>query len=66
MSDPIDSALNRMIDAAVRCVKCGQPMGCGCWTKCPSCSWSFETGKACRNPNCPSKKKRKRKTHRKA
>lgn len=33
------SAINKLIDAAVQCVKCGGPIGCGCWVKleCPKC-----------------------------
>lgn len=41
MSDPQTTPIDRMIDAAVSCVKCGTPgVGtCDCWVKleCPSC-----------------------------
>ncbi|PWB94632.1 hypothetical protein [Methylosinus sporium] len=38
--------------ADMRCTICGAPAGaCSCWTRC-ACGWTYETGKACRNPNC--------------
>ena len=53
----------RMVDGAVRCVKCGAPgVGtCACWERC-SCGWSAEAGKPCRNPTttrCSTKLKYK-------
>jgi hypothetical protein len=39
--------------AGMTCTKCGAKIGyCDCWTKCkiPGCSWSFEKGSKCRNP----------------
>lgn len=44
------SPLERAIDAAMVCLKCGAKMGgCDCWTPCP-CGWSYEKGGKCRNP----------------
>lgn len=52
--------INRLIDAVMKCVKCGAAVGkCDCWEKC-SCGWSNSRGKFCRNPNtirCSSKLK---------
>lgn len=46
---PIDIMMDRV---DWRCAKCGAPAGtCSCWMKC-ACGWTYETGKACRNPNC--------------
>ncbi|HEY8066560.1 MAG TPA: hypothetical protein VIF40_17825 [Methylosinus sp.] len=46
---PIDILFDR---ADMRCTICNALAGtCSCWTRC-SCGWSYETGKACRNPNC--------------
>ena len=38
------------------CTLCGtvRAIGCNCWTKC-ECGWTFESGTACRNPNCTEK-----------
>lgn len=46
-----DQPVNRMIDAVVKCVKCGTPgLGnCKCWEHC-SCGWWSEMGKPCHNP----------------
>jgi len=44
------SPLDKMIEAAVVCTKCGaKPGQCDCWEKC-SCGWFAEKGKPCRNP----------------
>jgi hypothetical protein len=44
------SPIDRLIDAGMHCVKCGQKMGtCDCWDQCP-CGWSFERGGQCANP----------------
>lgn len=42
--------LERMIDATMRCLKCGTPgIGtCSCWERC-SCGWTAEAGKPCGN-----------------
>jgi hypothetical protein len=46
---PIDILFDR---ADMRCTICNAPAGsCACWTRC-TCGWSYETGKACRNPKC--------------
>jgi hypothetical protein len=44
------SPINRMIDSAVRCVRCGTQgfMKCDCWERC-SCGHFVEKGKPCRN-----------------
>jgi len=50
---PNISPISRMIDSVMRCVKCDAKMGeCDCWTKCDivGCSWSYEKGSKCRNP----------------
>lgn len=52
MSTPIE----RMIDAAMRCGKCGASR-CDCYKVC-SCGWYAEKGKPCGNPeteHCSSK-----------
>jgi hypothetical protein len=42
-------SLDRMVLAVAKCVKCGAGYGkCGCWSKCSTCGWSYETGKQCR------------------
>ena len=47
---PSSSPVDRMIDAAVKCTKCGAGYGrCDCWTQC-RCGWSYERGGQCRNP----------------
>lgn len=44
------SAIERLIDASVRCHKCHQGINdCECYEKC-SCGWSFDKGSRCRNP----------------
>lgn len=45
------TSLDRMIDASVRCSKCGTPgvLNCLCYVEC-SCGWYAERGKPCRNP----------------
>jgi hypothetical protein len=51
--------INSMVDAVVRCVKCGAKMGlCDCWTKCkePGCTWFVEKGKKCGNKKNHAKK----------
>lgn len=41
--------INSMIDAAVKCTKCGAGYGkCDCWTEC-RCGWHYERGGQCRN-----------------
>ena len=40
-----------MIDAVVRCAKCGGPMGCACWAAC-GCGGTREVGFACGNSEC--------------
>lgn len=47
--------INRMIDAVVRCTKCGAKglFTCDCWERC-SCGWSAERGKICGNPQTKS------------
>jgi hypothetical protein len=46
---PIDILLDRV---DWRCAICNAPAGtCACWTRC-ACGRSYETGKACRNPDC--------------
>lgn len=55
------SPLNGMVDASVRCSKCGTPgmFQCGCYVQC-SCGWIAERGKPCRNPetmDCSTKLK---------
>ena len=47
MSSPIET----MINASVRCLRCGTLgfMKCDCHEKC-SCGWIAERGKPCRNP----------------
>lgn len=49
MSGPLD----RLIDAAVKCVKCGtRGVGnCSCYVRC-ACGWFVERGARCRNPKC--------------
>lgn len=45
------SPIDRMIMGVVKCTICGAGYGkCDCWQKCPKYGWSFEKGKACRNP----------------
>lgn len=45
------NALDRMILSSVKCPICGAGYGqCDCWQKCSVCGWSFQKGKACRNP----------------
>lgn len=44
--------MNDLVDAVVRCTKCGGPLGCGCWPKpvtlvCPACG---KTGRVAREP----------------
>jgi len=47
---PSSEPVNRMIDAVVKCTKCGAGYGqCECWTQC-RCGWSYERGGQCRNP----------------
>jgi hypothetical protein len=43
--------LDRLIDMAVRCLKCGAAgIGtCACWEEC-SCGWTTEAGTVCSNP----------------
>jgi hypothetical protein len=45
------SNADSLVDASVRCGKCGTPgMGtCACWVRC-SCGWWAEAGRPCRNP----------------
>lgn len=45
------SPLDRMIDASVRCLKCGaKGVGtCDCNERC-SCGWIADKGQPCRNP----------------
>jgi hypothetical protein len=35
----MNSPIEKLIDAQVRCVKCGEPRGCACWIflRCPRC-----------------------------
>jgi hypothetical protein len=46
------SPIEAMIDAAVRCVLCGEPSGCDCWARCIECGWRHQRTCACNNPNC--------------
>lgn len=43
--------IERLIDSAMKCTRCGVPMGfCDCWTQC-ECGWSFsKCDGVCRNP----------------
>ena len=47
------SSIDKMIDATVKCSKCGKPgyMTCKCWEKC-ECGWTKERGKKCDNESC--------------
>lgn len=53
-------SLDRLVDQAVRCVKCGAGIGkCDCWVWC-TCGWRAERGKPCNNPattHCSTKMK---------
>jgi hypothetical protein len=55
------SGLERLIDANVRCGKCGAVgVGtCSCWVEC-SCGWLYERGKSCWSPKHRKPKQRKR------
>lgn len=55
----VRSPIERMVDAAVRCVKCGGPVGCACWTKCPRCGRMGETGEPC--DYCPPWRRQRKK-----
>lgn len=46
------SPIERLIDATVRCVKCGKPPGCDCWVllRCPSCGRQKYTERADSEP----------------
>lgn len=51
----VRSPLERMIDAACKCVKCGragEPGSCGCWIKlqCPKCGTSRLTDRDATDP----------------
>jgi hypothetical protein len=41
-------SIHDIITKAVRCVKCGGPVGCACWERC-SCGITTEAGTPCRN-----------------
>lgn len=50
MARPPRHPIEAMVDAVMRCTKCGtQGMGnCDCWTEC-ECGWRYEKGGECAN-----------------